>query len=280
MQEKIVVSLSTIPPRFRDLGKTLNCLLNQDFPADEIQVYIPRIYRRFAQHSFSIPEVPSGVKLIFVDTDLGPSTKVLYCAQAHWGTKTRIIYCDDDRLPERTWLNSFINATQNNPDKAIVSQGFHLKAYGFEKISQTRYPRAKKRGVLDNFGYYGKRINQKVKEAVYQKKLPKPGRIKFKRSGYVDIAAGVGGVSIKPEFFDKKAFEIPPILWTVDDIWLSGLLEKNGIGIWAENYLQIPVAGSSDGIEALHSFVSEGFDRYSADKFGIKYFQKKYSIWK
>ena len=276
---KVVVSLSTIPPRFKDLGKTLNCLLNQNLPADEIQVYIPRNYRRFPQHSFSLPEVPPGINIKIVDNDLGPATKVLYCAKAHWGTQTRIIYCDDDRLPERNWLKSFIVATDKNPEKAIVSTGWHLERYGI-KASNIRLPRAVKYRVIENYGYLMGRINQKIKEAILQRKVQKPSRVNIKKSGFIDIAAGYGGVSVKPDFFDKNAFDIPPVVWTVDDVWLSGLLENRGIGIWAANSIRVPVNLSDIGIAGLGGSIIEGHGRHSANKIGIKFFQDQHAIWK
>ncbi len=282
MKDKVIISLSTIPPRFRYLGETLNCILDQELPADEIQVFIPQVYKRFPQHAFSIPEIPLGggkIKIKIVDNDLGPATKVLYCAEAHWGTRTRIIYCDDDRLPDPTWLKSIILATDKNPENAIVSAGFHFNNRKLHTVSDFRFPRAEKRRVIENLGYVRKRILQKLSEAVYGRPFQKPSRSAFKRSGYVDIAAGLGGVSIKPDFFGRNAFEIPEILWTVDDIWLSGLLEHRGIGIWAANSIPIPVDGASASIEALCNFVLEHHDRHQANLKCVKYMQDKYSIW-
>lgn len=142
IDEKVVVSLSTIPPRFRDLGGTINRFLDQEYLADEIQVYIPKTYRRFPQHSFTLPELPLAngrVVIKVVEKDLGPATKVLYCAKAHWGTRTRIVYCDDDRIPAPNWLKSFVNAAKENPNDAIVAHGFHLK-----NGLNSRFPKARK----------------------------------------------------------------------------------------------------------------------------------------
>lgn len=284
MQDKLVVSLSSIPPRFPYLGKTLKCLLDQINPADEIQLYIPRSYRRFPEHSFSLPEVPQGITVKIADHDLGPATKVLYCAKAHWGTKTRIIYCDDDRLPERNWLKKFVEASKKNPDKAIVSRGLQLRNLGVKTITNYRYPRAEKKhkSFSENLGYMTKRIYQKCKEGIYRKSFQKPqksGGVKFNKSGYVDIAEGCGGVSIWPSFFGLKAFDIPPVVWTVDDIWLSGLLEKRGIGIWVAKSIPPPDIGLSEGTDALQNFVSEGHSRDSANIFAINYMQNIYSVW-
>ena len=279
MEEKVVVSLSSIPPRFSNLGKTLKCLLDQVNPADEIQLYLPRSYRRFPEHSFFLPEVPEGITVKIVDHDLGPATKVLYCAKAHWGTKTRIVYCDDDRLPDRTWLKRFIEVSKKNPDKAIASSGWHLNRYGINN-SITRFPRAIKKGINSQIEYVGKRICQKLKESVYQKSFQKPSRVlNFRKSGYIDIAEGYGGVSIKPDFFDEESFDIPPVLWTVDDIWLSGILECRGIGIWVENKIRIPVRNDNSNIESLAGSTIDRLRPNSASKYGIEYFQKNFSIW-
>ena len=220
-----------------------------------------------------------NVKINVVEEDLGPATKVLYCAKTHWGTNTRIIYCDDDRLPDRTWLKEFLKATGKNPDKAIVASGFDISRYNLNP-SPPRYPRAVKRRVIENPGYIGARITQKVKELVFQRGFQKPSRINFKRSGFIDIAAGYGGVSIKPEFFDIKAFRIPEALWTVDDIWLSGMLELQSIGIWASNSIRVPICHNEKGdTVGLGGNLFEGNDRHSRNKIGIQYLQKTYKIW-
>ena len=98
-------------------------------------------------------------------------------------------------------------------------------------------------------------------------------------SGYTDIAEGCGGVSIKPGFFGPDAFDIPQVLWLVDDIWLSGMLEKANIGIWIDRSIPIPFLSAASPIEALYDFSTDGFDRASANDFAIKYMQNRYGIW-
>ena len=98
-------------------------------------------------------------------------------------------------------------------------------------------------------------------------------------SGYIDIAEGFGGVSIKPDFFGPDAFDIPPIVWSVDDIWLSGMLEKANIGIWADGSLSMPLTSVGHPIEALCDFSIDGFGRYAANDYAVKYMQDHYGIW-
>ena len=212
-----------------------------------------------------------------VEKDLGPATKALYCAKSHWGTPTRIIYCDDDRLPERDWLEKLVLATNTNPDDAIVVWGSKLPI----DIKNRRMPqsRVKKHSFWDSIGYVKRRISHKSKEMIFGKPFPRPFKRRCLVPGYIDIAEGFGGVSIKPDFFGPDAFDIPQIVWSVDDIWLSGMLEKANIGIWAEGSSSMPFPSAGHPIEALYDFSTDGFGRHAANCFAVKYMQNHYGIW-
>jgi len=71
----IHLSLSTIPPRFNDLGTVPRPLLQQSADIASVTVYVPKSYRRFPDHEFCLPNVPDGVSVDVVDTDPGPATK-------------------------------------------------------------------------------------------------------------------------------------------------------------------------------------------------------------
>ena len=282
MKDKVVVSFSTIPPRFSHIGETLKYLLDQKLLPDEIQLYIPKNYRRFPQHSFTIPEIPKGggrVVVKIVEEDLGPATKVLYCAKSHWGTPTRIIYCDDDRLPTRNWLQKLILATNDNPNDAVASRGMNLPI----DIKNRRKPQSqviKPHSFGYNIGYVARKVCHKSKELIFRRPFSRPNkRRKFYDPGYIDIAEGCGGVSIKPDFFDLDAFDIPRVLWSVDDIWLSGMLEKANIGIRVGRSIQTPSKSAASPIEALYDFSTDGFGRSAANDFAFKYMQDHYGIW-
>jgi len=51
----------------------------------------------------------------------------------------------------------------------------------------------------------------------------------------------MGGVSVKPKFFDNEFFKIPDTLWSVDDIWLSGCFKRQNINIWADRTIHVPL---------------------------------------
>ncbi|MAZ19959.1 MAG: hypothetical protein CMN19_02000 [Roseovarius sp.] len=109
--------------------------------------------------------------------------------------------------------------------------------------------------------------------------LAKPARHRYRSSGYVDFAHGLGGVSIRPEFLDQDDFNIPEVIWAVDDIWLSGAFERKGIGIWAEKTVPLPPAGDAARKSSLAESVIEDHDRRAADLACITYMQKRYGIW-
>ena len=110
-------------------------------------------------------------------------------------------------------------------------------------------------------------------------KQNKPPHHPFRQSGYLDFAYGLGGVSIRPEFLDCQDFEIPGIVWAVDDIWLSGAFERKGIGIWADKTVPLPAAGDAARRSSLADSVIESHDRRRADLACIRYMQDQYGIW-
>src|SRR5690606_32801577 len=93
----------------------------------------------------------------------------------------------------------------------------------------------------------------------------------FIASGYVDILCGFGGVMVRPEFFDAEAFDIPEVLWSVDDPWLSGHLERRGVPIWLNHRHRMPRDGQSSRRNALLHLVVDGHDRGAADHAAIRH---------
>jgi len=279
MNQKVILSLSTIPPRFGMLGMSLNSLINQKRKADEIHVYIPKTYKRFPEHNFCIPDVPEGVSVKIIDHDYGPATKALPCAKAYRGTNTRIIYGDDDRFADTSWLDNMLKCSDERPEDVIVSSGMTLQNYGLMLKNQNFLPRAKRAKVKYDFEYLARRLVQKFFETTTSKSRIKPARCNYSSSGYVDIALGVGGVSVRADFFDESFFEIPEILWPEDDIWLSGNYLRQGRGIWASNKIRFPVDSGASNTSGLAFSIINGKDRNKTALDGILYMQELYDIW-
>jgi hypothetical protein len=279
MNQKVILSLSTIPPRFGMLGMSLNSLINQKRKADEIHVYIPKTYKRFPEHNFCIPDVPEGVSVKIIDHDYGPATKALPCAKAYRGTNTRIIYGDDDRFADTSWLDNMLKCSDERPEDVIVSSGMTLQNYGLMLKNQNFFPRAKRAKIKYDFEYLARRLVQKFFETTTSKSRIKPARCNYSSSGYVDIALGVGGVSVRADFFDESFFEIPEILWPDDDIWLSGNYLRQGRGIWASNKIRFPVDSGASNTSGLAFSIINGKDRNKTALDGILYMQELYDIW-
>ena len=215
-----------------------------------------------------------------VEEDYGPATKILPCAKLYRGTQTRIVYCDDDRFADWSWLESLSNAAIKRKNDVIVSSGMQLEKYGVECKKPNFQPRAVDRVIKNDAVYRYARLQQKFFEIIKRKKLPKLNRSYYERSGYVDIAMGVGGVSVNPSFFDDACYDIPDVLWTVDDIWLSASYARQGIGIWADEIVKMPTGTAASNIADLASSIIEGKGRNAADQYAISYIQETFDVWK
>ena len=300
-RSQVVVSLSTIPPRFPFIGETLQSLLNQSIKPDKIELWIPKSYRRFPDHVFCLPDVPDGVTIETTDDDLGPATKVLPSVQKYRGTDTQIVYVDDDQNYWKDFLKSCLEAAVTRPDECIAAIGHDVGFYLLDdagggrihkrvdnsfisKVSGTRshlprvnHRRGGLRNLPSNLPYWIAR------EIAFRNQKGSAWMIWKPDCGYADIAAGFGGVLIKPDFFDDSDFDIPPILWTVDDIWLSGCLARKGIPIWVERLVAIHgseknTTGSGSLAALVHSVI-DGFDRRQANQKCIQYFQEIHGVW-
>lgn len=275
----LIVSLSSIPPRFDLLEPTLTCLLRQEARIDHIQLYIPRAYRRFPDWDGTLPEVPRGVEIVRCDEDLGPATKVLYAARNYRGQDVDILLCDDDRRYKPHWARTYVEARADHPDCCLAIAGFEADRYGQSRMENRKQPRARRRSRGFDLKFQAKMVWEFLFPPVERRYLREPVRRLFRQSGYVDCFEGFAGAMVRPEFFDDAAFDIPPVVWTVDDVWLSGHLARMGVPIWiiADQFdTQHTPAGIS---EALYMSQIEGADRDAANQRCIAYFQEKYGIW-
>ena len=275
----LIVSLSSIPSRFDKLGPTLDCLLDQTAQIDRIILYIPETYRRFPDWDGVLPDVPERVEIHRVPRDMGPATKVLYAAQEFRGQDVNLLLCDDDRRYKPGWAQAFLDAQKDHPNDCIAIAGFEADRYGQSKMLDRPQPRAVRRSRTWDLKFQAKMVWEFLFPPVDRKYLREPTRVTFKSSGYVDCFEGFGGALMKPDFFDDGSFDIPEVIWAVDDVWLSGCLAVKGVRIWAladEHDTQHTPAGVYD---ALHKATIEGADRDDANSACIKHFQDTHGVW-
>lgn len=255
----IVVSLSSIPPRFGGLPRVLTSLVTQKLAPARIIVTIPRSFRRFPDWDGTLPEVPAGVEILRVDHDLGPATKVLPVARMLRGQDVDLVFCDDDAELPGHWLRAMRHVARDRP-------GFCIAAMGFDLITLLTAPRPPER--LPRVKWLS------------SASPPDPERQRraiLESAGFADIAMGHGGVMVRPDWFPDAAFDVPPVVWAVDDIWLSGWLEVQGIPVWADP--RIPVPQDLRLADALEAAVIEGHDRNAANRAGTAWWRARAGIW-
>lgn len=268
MSTPTIITLSTIPSRFGFLEPTLDSLLKQALPASQVIVYVPESYRRFPDWDGQLPEVPPGVIIRRCEKDLGPATKILAAARDYVGEDVDLLFCDDDKLYDPQWHSRFKRARAEHPHACIAEAGENLPDIADDTRPADRLPRAK-RWVKKPISYRIKRLLSlfTIKSPIYAS------------SGYIDVFSGHAGVMVKPDWFDEAALDIPDVIWTVDDPWLSGHLERRGIPIWLmAEVCKMSVTQASD-IDALNALVEQDHDRVKADIAAIDYLRRNFGIW-
>ena len=263
----MIITLSTIPPRFGDIGKTLQSLLRQNIPAEKIILYIPKHYRRFPEWAGTLPSVPDGVSIHRTETDLGPATKVLPAVSEFAGRDIDILFCDDDVAYDRHWTQRFADLRKTMPKTCLTEGGKDIPDIDLSSRPHNLLPRAEGKSRSWRF-----RLASIIKYRQRRVSL-------YSKSGYCDVFLGVSGVMVRPEFFSQTAFDIPNILWTVDDYWLSGHLATNGIPIWLNADAPRRADRASRRLHSLMAMVHEGHDRHAANQACVDYYRQTYGIW-
>jgi len=129
MEERTYVTLTTIPPRFSNVAKTLESLLFQKAEIFEIRLVIPKQYRRFPDWNGDLPKVPKGIKIHRCKKDLGPACKLFPTLQDIPDPNSYILYCDDDWEYLPKWAQSFKSHTKRK-DSAIAGSIFNVERLG------------------------------------------------------------------------------------------------------------------------------------------------------
>jgi glycosyltransferase involved in cell wall biosynthesis len=261
----VIITLSTIPPRFNYLRPTLNSLLHQKHSAEQIILYIPERYRRFPEWDGKLPDVPRGITIRRTPLDFGPATKVLPAIREFSGRDVDILFCDDDVIYDPKWSWRFAKLREKMPDVCLAEAGKEIADAIFRAPDRLprvhRGPRALRHRLLSLLKHRRRLTSH------------------YLESGYCDIFLGVSGVMVRPSFFTGAAFDIPEILWTVDDVWLSGNLEAKGIPIWLNADAPRRRERRNRRISSLKDLVHQGHGRRAANQACVEYFRKTMGIW-
>lgn len=275
----LVISLSSIPPRFGKIGETLQSLLAQTADVDRILLYIPERYRRFPDWDGTLPEVPDGVEIRRTETDFGPATKALGAVRDFATSDCRILFCDDDRAYPPDWAARFLALEKRRPGTCLCTLGMHAYLQAGGSRRRALQPRAVRRWRVTDVAFQLRYLRQDLRAGRRRREIPQPARRVFRRSGYVDIFEGCGGVLVRPAWFDDTAFDIPDVAWGVDDVWLSAMIARKDIPIWLEAGRHDPRETAAEAHAPLARTLLGGADRKAQNRAAIAHVRERFGIW-
>lgn len=197
---RVIASLSTLPDRINNLEATIQSLLNQTRPPDEIVLALPDFSKRQNMPYF----VPQGlerfpIRILRCEKDWGPATKFIPVIQEELNAgrgDTLIIVVDDDRIYPPDALETYLYYNERLPDAALAFRGAPMP----QGLKWTKPKLC---------------LGSKIRE---------PRR--------VAVMMGCGSYFIQPRFFDSLLWDYsaaPEAAFYMDDIWISGCLDRRGI---------------------------------------------------
>ena len=198
---RVIVSLSTVPDRINNLRPTIQSLLRQTRPPDEIVLAIPGFSIR-EQRPYVVPEyllrLPR-VRVLPCREDWGPATKFIGAIQDELAANrenTLIMVVDDDRLYPRDALETYLFYSEQLPNAALCFRGAAMPST----------------------------LDWDDAKMIHAKDLREPRP--------VAVITGCGSYLIQPRFFDGSLWDYsgaPPVAFYIDDIWISAWLGRRGV---------------------------------------------------
>lgn len=272
-RKPIVLTLTSIPPRFPNLPRKFKALEKQTQKPDFVELNIPKAYRRFPGELPVLPTLPDWVSVKFCEIDYGPASKVLPTVGRWRNKEADLLVCDDDRLPDRHWIERIAKTRAERPDDIITERGWNIN----ERFGNIRADLDLPRALQDKKG--GRTLAYRFKRTLSLGTLHPPRKL-FQHSGYIDVFEGFLGALLPSAALPPAAFDIPEIIWTVDDVWLSGMAYHNGVKVWAHNTPR-PVFsdGYYDKLSSLRDFTHVEYNRERADRYAVDYLRNTYGIW-
>ena len=198
---RVIASLTTVPDRINNLGPTIQSLLKQTRPPDEIVLIIPEFSIR-QQRPYVLPEnllrLPR-VRILHCGKDWGPATKFIPAIQeerAAGRTSSLIMIIDDDRIYPRNAVETYLYYSKRLPDAALCFRGAAM-------------PRS---------------LDWRDARMIRARELREPQP--------AAVMTGCGSYLIQPRFFDESLWDYsnaPNGAFYMDDIWISGWLSRKGV---------------------------------------------------
>jgi hypothetical protein len=199
--QRVIASLSTVPDRINNLRPTIQSLLKQTRPPDEIVLAIPEFSVR-EQRSYVVPKYISRlprVRVLHCAEDWGPATKFIGAIRDELAAErdnTLIMVVDDDRLYPRDALETYLYYSEQLPNAALCFRGAAMPST----------------------------LDWDDAKMIYAKDLREPRP--------VAVITGCGSYLVQPRFFDQSLWDYsgaPPVAFYIDDIWISAWLSRRGV---------------------------------------------------
>ena len=207
--------------------------------------------------------------------DFGPATKLLGALTDLQDGDAQIVFCDDDRIYDPMMTTRLTDTAALHRNCAIAENGYHLARYGIGPSNPQRQPRAQRRMRTTDWRFQLAYLWQDLTHWRTRHALREPPRRCNRQAGYADVFEGSGGVLVRPEMFDAQVFDIPDPLRSVDDIWLSGQLERRGVPIWLQaNVLEQRFSAAEEAAPLSGTVNSDQVNRDA-----VLYMQETYGIW-
>src|SRR5947207_3869548 len=198
---RVIASLSTVPDRINNLRPTIQSLLKQTRPPDEIVLAIPEFSVR-EHRPYVVPKYISRlprVRVLHCAEDWGPATKFIGAIQdelAAGRENSLIMVVDDDRLYPRDALETYLYYSEQLPNAALCFRGAAMPStLDWDDAKMIRASELRE---------------------------PRP----------VAVITGCGSYLIQPRFFDESLWDYsvaPQVAFHIDDIWISGWLSRRGV---------------------------------------------------
>lgn len=232
---RVVASYTTLPSRYNLLLQSIRSLQSQTFVPDVIYLTIPRLCKRLKQEYPPIPEeIKSLCKVVIIDTDYGPITKLYGALVLEDDPNTVIISCDDDVVFNPNFIEVLVKYHRKFPSSVICGTGALIgKGLLLTSIISS----------LDPFYKWNKWIGFSVNKEQGRK---------------VDLIFGVAGVLYTRSMFPCKKNIYKDLLkyslmddsvFHNDDVLISGYLSKKGIE--RRVFLDVPIVKHYNSPDAL-----------------------------
>lgn len=228
---KVIVTLTTIPSRFKHIKYVLVSLLQQSIKPDEIVLSLPMesIREPCEGDPYKVDEKITeelnkmGVTIWRTKRDYGPATKLLGLLEREMPKKldknkeALIITVDDDKHYYKDCVKNLLDGWKRNMDCVVCRKGSVIK-----QLSRKDKTYLSKKSFFDKINRYH--------EMVYLGN-------QVKQDTELSVVFGTGGVLYKASFFDETVFDYKKEdssfpdkeIFLTDDVYLSGYLGKKGI---------------------------------------------------